>query len=442
MMTKPKKLISLVSILGLLGLTFACSQVINQNQIQLQAITAESSPDCTIKDPFSEGIKQATEAGILAQSAKTGQDWNLVVLKWMQAIERMQAVPPSSPKHFFAQKKAREYWDNLQVAQQKVTSSPINLPFASFNTQFLDEQILLFLSYIASVGTPDILIVGSSRAVQGIHPRYLQHGLSNRRNENLRVFNFAVNGSTAQVVDFMLRQLLSPEQLPRVIIWGDGVRAFNSGREDRTYQAISSSPGYQQLVAGYRPRLPVETISPLPEGCETGSLLESRSIFDAGSELTNNLLSWLSPPALAIEIKDIDAQGFLPVLRRFDQRIYYQSHPRVIGLYDGDYRNFRLQGSQTEALNRIVNFTKQKQIPLIFVNLPMTQDYLDNVRNRSEDQFRNFMNNQAQVGNLVFIDLGKQWLNQNHYFADPSHLNVYGATAIANQLVSHPALNY
>jgi hypothetical protein len=237
-------------------------------------------------------------------------------------------------------------------------------------------------------------------------------------------------------VDLILRQLLSPEQLPRLIIWGDGVRAFNSGREDRTYQAIISSPGYQQLIAGYRPRLPVETISPLPEGCETGTL------FDATYEFTNKLLSVLSPPALAIEIKDIDSQGFLPVSRRFDPKTYYQSYPRVIGLYDGDYANFRLQGSQTEALNRIVNFTRQKQIPLIFVNLPLSQDYLDNVRNRSEDQFRNFMNHQAQAGNLRFIDLGQQWLNQNHYFADPSHLNVYGAMAIANQLVGHPQIRF
>jgi hypothetical protein len=443
-MTKLRQIIPIATILGLLSLTFARSQFFNENVIQSQEIISNNSPeseiDCNRKDPFIQGIQKATEANSLAQSARTGEDWNLVVLRWLQAIEKMQSLPTSSPKYFFAQKKVKEYGNNLQVAQQKLTNFPIDLPFSSFNTQFLDEQILLYLSYIAAVGTPDILIVGSSRAVQGIHPRYLQHGLVSQNNEDLKVFNFGVNGATAEVVSFMLVQLLSQEQLPKLIIWGDGVRAFNSGRQDRTYQAIVSSTGYQELSKGYLPKLIMEEEPPFSESCEAELLEAVNNIFDLQFKQSNSFLDWLLPPALALDIKDIDAQGFLPVFRKFEPNTYYKSYPRVIGLYDGDYVNFSLQGSQSQALNQVVNFTKEKEIPLIFVNLPLTQDYLDTVRNRAEDQFRNFMNNQDQAGNLIFIDLSKQWLNQNHYFADPSHLNVYGATAIANQLVNNPQI--
>ncbi|NJK28481.1 MAG: hypothetical protein HC925_08545 [Coleofasciculaceae cyanobacterium SM2_3_26] len=58
-----------------------------------------------------------------------------------------------------------------------------------------------------------------------------------------------------QVVDFVLRKLLTSEQLPRKILWADGVRAFNSGRPDRTFAAIQTSVGYEMLAAGVRPPL-------------------------------------------------------------------------------------------------------------------------------------------------------------------------------------------
>ena len=64
---------------------------------------------------------------------------------------------------------------------------------------------------------------------------------------DLDIFNFGVNGSTAQVVDLTLRQVLRPDQLPRLILWADGARAFNSGRLDITYNGIVASDGYRQL---------------------------------------------------------------------------------------------------------------------------------------------------------------------------------------------------
>lgn len=42
-----------------------------------------------------------------------------------------------------------------------------------------------------------------------------------------------------------LRQLLTPQQLPKLVIWADGARAFNSGRIDRTYETIASSDRYR-----------------------------------------------------------------------------------------------------------------------------------------------------------------------------------------------------
>ncbi len=410
------------------------------------AVAQEETPEsplCNTPDPFAKAVSAATTAANLAQSARSAQDWDGVVLSWMQAIAAMQAVPISSPKRVFAQKKVREYTNYLEIAQERAAINRQELPFASFNSQFLNEQLLLYLSYSEALGTPDILIVGSSRAVQGIDPQKLQTELTRQGKPKLQVFNFGVNGATAQVVDLIVRQLIPPSQQPQLIIWADGVRAFNSGRPDRTYSGITSSPGYQQLLAGNSPSLPEELIeispgcpppSPTPES-STSPQPQRRRIRDFFNPLKQHR-------AFAAEAREIDANGFLPIEPSFNPTTYYQTFPRVAGRYDADYQNFNLGGEQTVALQRLVTHTQEQNIQLVFVNLPLTSDYLDAVRLASEKQFSSFMQQQATQQGFVFVDLGRKWLNQNNYFADPSHLNRFGASVVATQLATNALIPF
>jgi hypothetical protein len=92
------------------------------------------------------------------------------------------------------------------------------------------------------------MIVGSSRALRGVDPVALRKELAAMGYEDISIFNFGINGATAQVVDLVIRQVLEPDQLPRLIIWADGARAFNSGRVDVTFNAIVASPGYRDLL--------------------------------------------------------------------------------------------------------------------------------------------------------------------------------------------------
>lgn len=449
----------------------------SQADSQAESILAvENSPSCPPQvDPFTKAIDKATGAANLAQSAQSPQDWDLVVLGWIQAIEAMQSVPPDSPKRAFAQKKVAEYLKNLDVAQQKATTKTSPLPFASFNNPIFEEQLLLYLSYVAAVGPPDVLIVGSSRALVGVDPQQLQQVLARYDKGGLKIFNFGVNGATAQVVDFQLRQLLKPEELPRLVIWADGVRAFNSGRTDKTYNSLATSAGYQQVMAGNRPKLP-EPTTKTPENCEEipASITQNpdsdkstqpsdtipandtaerwrltRVSFETSSNPvttpeTRLLLTQLGgsqPQRLTLARNTtgysavaMDANGFLPMDSKFDPKTYYQQNPRVAGRYDADYQPFSFAGSQAMALNSIQAFLAQQQIPLVIVNLPVSEDYLDSVRLTRERQFRQRMQQKATRNEFVFVDLGEQWKNQNQYFADPSHLNRYGAAAVASFL--------
>lgn len=467
--------------LALLLFTTGCSQISlpdtpeDKTSSSLKMVSEQTPSTCPQIDPLTKAITKATGAANLAQTAQSPQDWDLVVLGWLQAIEAMQSIPPDNPKRVYAQKKVAEYFKNLDIAQQKAKTTSSSLPFASFNNPIFEEQLLLYLSYLAAVGPPDILIIGSSRSLVGIDPQQLQQSLAQQGKSGLKIFNFSVNGATAQLVDFQLRQLLTPNQLPRLIIWADGVRAFNSGRVDRTFNSLIASGGYQRLLAGDRPQLPTSPpqttdscenipLSTLSTTNQATSILspnatsESWRLTRVAFETSNNpiphpphrllltqltgadtpqRLTLVNNPTGGYSTLAIDANGFLSMDGKFDPKIYYQRNPRVAGRYDADYQPFSLSGRQAVALDSIKAFTQQQQIPLVIVNLPLSRDYLDSVRLNRERQFRQFMQQQSASGGFTFIDLGEQWTNQNQYFADPSHLNRYGAAAVAIQLATN-----
>lgn len=346
------------------------------------------------------GFAQADQAAKLAENAATVADWDQVVSAWAGAIATLQTVPMQSPQRFFVQRNQQQFLANLAFAQQRADQLPDVFP--SLGSAVLDDQLRLYLSYIAALGPPDILIVGSSRTLQGLDPLPLQTRL-NEQGYPVRVFNFSVNGATAQVMNFVLQRLLTPDQLPKLVIWGDGSRAFNSRRLDATFAQILKSPGYQALLTGQRPGF------------------------------SNN-------PPLSRRPTELTAQGFLPVADVFNPAVFYDNYPRINGLYDGFYNPFGLAGLQEGSLRSLVNYLKRRNIELIFVHLPLSGDYLDDYRLPLDQQFQRFLQIESQGLGFTVIDLLSQWTNQNIFFADPSHINQRGAAVLGQQLAQSPVV--
>ncbi|MEG4022075.1 hypothetical protein [Microcoleus sp. S13C4] len=448
-----------------------------------------SVSSCTQNDGFTEAVNFATQASNLAQSANSKQDWDEVAALWVQAVAWMQAVPPGSPKRAFAEKKVIEYMKNLVYSQQQAGATRSQASTVSFSSDLLDEKLELYLSYVAAVGPPDVLIVGSSRALQGVDPQQLKQSLAERGSPGLKVFNFSVNGATAQVVDFQLRRLLKPDHLPQMIVWADGVRGFNSGRDDRTFNSIVDSEGSQLLAAGVRPELPSDepNVIPLcyrfPQPCANNTFRRAQASVDRplSGQDAHSTIKFLSrgtgilPVAsnaarydlkpiaadaatqkaqlipvsrrtrVAIrqvsELADsIDSNGFMAMSDTYNPNTYYRERAYVSGQYDRDYEDFNLGGKQATAFNSVVAFTKARKIPLIFVNLPLTDDYLDGTRLWAEQQFRQRMQQLSQQKGFAFRDLSQRWPGRNDYFFDPSHLNRFGAIAVSRLLAADSSI--
>lgn len=340
----------------------------------------------------------------------------------------------------------------------------------SFNSSLLNEKLLLYQQRVNQSGRPaDVLIVGSSRALRGIDPLVLKEALAKEGYKQVDIFNFGINGATVKFVDFLVRRVLTPEQLPKLIIWADGVRAFNSGREDLTYNSLLNTEGYRQTVAGAFPIQP-ESTNPTPDQFFNQRFL-ARLSFASGNDRLLQFLGNLSqsyghrqqiiltiqksmgqllpgasrslqPRSLEPIVNEsaIDIDGFLPLSDRFTPQTYYQKYAKVPGSYDKDYEAFHLDGRQDAALGELTQYLQGKGVTTVFVNLPLTDHYLDEVRTKYEQQFEQYLQERSQQYKFIVRNLNTSHSRQYEYFSDPSHLNRYGAEAVSRQLARDPVI--
>ncbi|WYL93351.1 MAG: hypothetical protein HEQ35_05315 [Gloeotrichia echinulata IR180] len=81
-------------------------------------VTSESPTVLLQADTFREGVNKAINAANLTQSAKSPDEWKIVVSQWEAAIALMKNVPSSSQNYAVAQQKIREYQRNLNYAEK------------------------------------------------------------------------------------------------------------------------------------------------------------------------------------------------------------------------------------------------------------------------------------------------------------------------------------
>jgi hypothetical protein len=376
----------------------------------------------------------------------------------------------------------------LQAKAETILAQGEDYP--SFNSRQLDAQVELYRRYLEINGAPDVLVVGSSRALRGVDPVALETALAQQGYQGVQVFNFGINGATAQVVDLVVRQMLPQDKLPKLILFADGARAFNSGRHDTTYNGIVASEGYKAMVAG-KPPIPSSIVAQAPKAQQPSAAAPTdngtaapTNFYQQWNDVLNQRLAMLSTvyasrdrlkpqlreqftallpkelgsnsviatsdslidsspaasasgadTAIALEGKlGVDIDGFLPLSVQFNPVTYYQKYARVSGDYDSDYETFSLQGVQAEALRSLDHYAQERKIPFVFVNLPLTQEYLDPVRKQYEDTFQQAMLQLATQNGFFYRNLGNVLLTKPRYFSDPSHLNRYGAYEVSHRL--------
>ncbi len=325
-------------------------------------------------------------------------------------------------------------------------------PRQNFNNATLNEKLDLVEWHRQKYRRPpDVMILGSSRALRGVDPTVLEETLAARGYPGVSILNMGLNGATARVMRLQVLDILRAAQRPRLIILADGLRAFNNNREDRTYREIASSPGYQLLTA----QTPTPSANPSTKEVALGqravqALLPSfrdregrrewlvsgyggltQALSDREETLQANF------PELKVEM---DAKGFLAVNETFDPAAYFANHRVASGEFDSDYRNFNGTGEQMAAFYELAQFCQQQGIRLVVVNLPLHESYLDETRRRYEAFFNERMQKLATRLGFVYLNLSERWHQNPELFSDPSHLNYRGARVVSRYLGSSGAI--
>lgn len=364
--------------------------------------------------------------------------------------EYAQTILPPKVRVAELQENPQVSLENPANKKEISRKTALNFNIARFN----EKLALLDWKTTTRKRSPDIIIVGSSRALRGVEPSAFEKELLNKGFKDLNVFNLGLDGATAKVVNLQITQILPRPQLPRMIIWADGLRAFNSSRTDITYDEITASSGYKQLQQtlkeqGINPD-PLVTnkestknlSSPIAQAFNTifattnnrqdvrNSLVKS---FDRNTHLLSNseaIIAATTPATAAT----LDKQGFVAFDVVFDPKTYFQKYPQVPGDYDLDYRNFDTNGSQFDAFANVVDFCRRNNIQLVVVNMPLHTTYLDPIRTQYEATFNGRMQELSSREGFTYLDLSQTIPYKSELFSDPSHLNKQGAIAIAQML--------
>jgi len=331
------------------------------------------------------------------------------------------------------------------------TNAPAKVPAKistyQYNNEHLNQKLALLEWQMSKSGKPpQVLVVGSSRALRGIEPQVLEQSLQTTGHQGIEVFNMGINGATAQVVDLQLTKILASSQLPKMIIWADGVRAFNNNRDDNTYREIMLSPPH--LFKSFKDgATKPEKILTSPSMLNLLQAYPQReqvrlALTQTYSQFTKSLSNSedLIAASMPTRSLDMDPKGFVAVGLNFEPKSYFQLHPYVPGVDDLDYRDFSLDGDQIAALERMVKFCAEHHIRLVFINMPLHTSYLDAARQKYDQVFSDRMQNLATSQKLTYVDLSKIWSQQPQYFSDPSHLNHQGAIALSRYLATYPEI--
>ncbi len=94
----------------------------NSTLVTPSPVISESPTVLLQTDTFREAVSKAINAANLTQSAKSPDEWKIVVNQWKTAIALMKTVPSSSPNYIVAQQKITEYQRNLNYAEKNSLS--------------------------------------------------------------------------------------------------------------------------------------------------------------------------------------------------------------------------------------------------------------------------------------------------------------------------------
>lgn len=268
----------------------------------------------------------------------------------------------------------------------------------------------------------DVLFVGNSTTQAGISPRIFDAARGNNVQTLPGAFNASIEGLPPFGVAMFLKIYLQYTR-PNMIIYGIAPQDLNANSPwaaDVTDRVKHSPMALAESKTGLK-------------GHVISFLLQYSRIYRYRFVLLQLLLRGGMFPAPSEAY--FDAQGFGGLENRLSEvpaaeRGKYFNNAGVL--------NYSTRGEQSDALQNIITFAKNRNITLILVNMPLANDYYRNFS--SADDYQAYLaaiNKLASDNNLPLWDmetLSNADIFDDAKFSDFNHLNISGAEMLSTLL--------
>lgn len=297
----------------------------------------------------------------------------------------------------------------------------------------LDEYFAVAAA-IEKYPMPDIVVVGSSRAREGLDIPVLRDQLNQLTGKRFTIANYAVSGGRAYVFEAITRRLLRESTPPKMIILGGAERDLGTDANmfDQAplyWNWADWKTAWHQRGAKVLDDLPVVIRGYIGEVYQTLGYREQLALkarqmasqhVDEPTQLEGDLTVWQrenpkhsiarTPPA--------------------DVATYARSVARP------PFPNTRM----TQSLNELAALCRERNVPLVMFQVPIPRTLEQNVPKGTETKFVETLKRVAAQHGAIFIAPGEMPVElTDRNFRDTSHLNLSGAIRVSEVLAKRLA---
>ena len=268
----------------------------------------------------------------------------------------------------------------------------------------------------------EVLFAGSSMMAGGVDPVAFTEA------SGLTSYNAGFAGPSMRTITPWVLDVVEPMLDPEVVVVGVQTRELsdNGPKSQVMYEKFMNSPGYKQTKG---------TVASQLEGDleELSYFLRYRRALREPSRLFATDEAERRALAEADVRKVIGPRGI-----RVEESVDYRRAGKLIrALRDNTLNDFAVGGPEYEALERLERVLEARDVQLILLNMPVTNDYWtaheDAISNRA--RYHALMQDFVAETGVPLIDAGNGFPS-SVAFRDPIHLDVEARQAMAEALAA------
>jgi len=287
-----------------------------------------------------------------------------------------------------------------------------------------------------SYGPLDVVVLGSSRAAFGISPSALDACLGRELRRPVRSANLARTFATAYTADFLARDLLVGEKVPKILLIADGPEFFDEYNHRLAVitasaadlpdvpRALLHAPDLYALLGALRP---------LIRGPETLAL------YLSGRYDVDQHVRWMMLHHGGGQFcygSTACAENNRQVMSKL--RFWWQTAmiELVPSLTETRFPSYEVgSGAVHEHLLNMFSWARERDVQVVFADLPRHREFVGRVPKGVREAYQGHLELlQAEHGLIVYQGGGQEWIDARTRYVDVEHLDDGGCRKFTHQI--------